>query len=1644
MDFILTMIINAVADAVTGCFNLLIDLFQNGIGFSGKNGRTTLGSFFALFNFCQSAYTVFLWAGFFILFTICVFQLFKAFFGNIVEAESPLPLVVKTIVFTVMIAFSQDICQFIIGIGAVPYEILNKLTVTEHDYKMDYDAIAGAGMFSTVDGGETLSIGALGLLFFVIFLIMLIKEFFKLLIEIVERYVILGLLTTVAPLCIACGASKATAKIFKNFIMMYISQVIVMSFSVFFLRAFSYAIGNWLKSAVGSTATFMGESFTPPNFFVQGLMVLAWLKLGQRVDSYMSQLGLSVAQAGGTADTFMAGVHQGLQPGSAASGISNAITNKMLGTNFNKNNRGNENMWQALKNGNLSKKSGILEAARVDKSNNVTSGNRRLAGEKKAKSDRAAYSAKELKSMMADRQNTYGGSSSNGGYAVANGVKDAFGLDKDLKAQPGSYIHGNKVHAEYLDKDGNLQVYEGMVGDTNGNTKLGTLEGKGAMEGTNLSLVSGSTDGAIASANGLVNQGADFSKNSNDFEKVEGAQPQMEEAKVANDTFDNNVSGENAIHWDNDGNPIEPPGEEPQRADFPEGAEGDKAFEEAHAQWQAQSDAYNNADMVAPDGNVYEAGSLDNATHWDENGNAINPPGEEPQRSDFPEGAEGDQAFAEAHEAWEADKEAYDNASLIAPDGNIYEAGAMAMEDGSIAGEQIEPANQPAFDAEGNEVSLNDVARFDEDGNIVAPPGEEPQREDFAEGLAGDVAFAEAHNAWSEQSEAYNNASLTDSDGHMYKADANGEKDGMLYSEAPQLSNNAGESVAANETMRYSKDADGNVQEIAPPVAPQRENFKSEADFNAAQNKYEQDQKAYNNASMIAPDGVAYRAEGGQRGEALTDSNFKNSGNTFAKVASGAETFKQSATGNNAATVSTQGKALMQATGNHNGVTADRAVLEAGGTRGHIQDNNGNLAYNNNTGQFVSADNAINSDGKIADGIAGTYRNSSGQAVSESEALQNGKLKDGYTSEVPRFSAITSNSEAGRSFAAQQQSGEGIQLDTRRQKADGTYGAPTGHVTRYNADGTENAFGDFVRTMGQDGQPGQLVSASTFVSGADGNVATHALVDTSNGFQELNTNSSGQIQRYNRAGQEDANGEMVMDNYGNKYSASSFGINNEGQVQGYARSVQQSDSYDSLVSNSAGRPISVDANGNQSDNGQYYLKNTDLGTEVVPKSNYETNSAGETKAYKNTASEYYGDVVATVNSAGEQTGYARLSNPQAESSPMTYDRVPDSSPQGFHYEPNANNEGMYVSTVNSEGQQQYSQVRAYNSSEPIDTYKSKNETLTMSELDGSATPHSVVGYSRAEQGTTGEYCRDTSGGHHKISGFTEDGSMQRYSRQGNEMVPDQNGAYAQVEGAEPGQRNYVPVASNDTYMANYATDNGIKCTGDSSNNEVLFNIPKSNITESKTPGVLNATIDGRNFELQPTAMYGYTNDMTNQNTKKVTYNGKEYLMKESNYNFNVQSNREITRTYVGDQAARKAEDCGYQTSNTKTLTAMESGQGTVFMDSSVPRRRVEPKDGGEAYWVQNAMLTTDRRPNGSQANGDFRVSRNQKTGREVYQVPVQVRYNSEVGGQASLTFGTTIRENNTKMASRGPALIKDIKKAAKAIFGNPTNQMRGK
>ena len=124
MGWLLSAIIDLFAMMVFAIMSAMTSLLSDVIGLKGAE---TLKGMAEAFPVAEEAYKVFLAGGFLICLTITVFQLFKALFGPLSEAESPVQLIVRTVFFLALIGFSIDICGFIIDIGTVPFQALNEL-----------------------------------------------------------------------------------------------------------------------------------------------------------------------------------------------------------------------------------------------------------------------------------------------------------------------------------------------------------------------------------------------------------------------------------------------------------------------------------------------------------------------------------------------------------------------------------------------------------------------------------------------------------------------------------------------------------------------------------------------------------------------------------------------------------------------------------------------------------------------------------------------------------------------------------------------------------------------------------------------------------------------------------------------------------------------------------------------------------------------------------------------------------------------------------------------------------------------------------------------------------------------------------------------------------------------------------------------------------------------------------------------------------------------------------------------------------------------------------------------------------------------------------------------------------------------------
>ncbi len=217
-------------------------------------------------------------------------------FGSIENSakDNPLIILVKAFFSVAAIYWGGYVLEYIVHLGSIPYNhFLNIEAVTEGKlyFKEFITGFFGFAAASITSWGNL----AKGLC--EIFLLIVIAwNLFKLVVEICERWLMVGVLVYTSPLVYCTIPSNDTSGIFRRWVSMFVGSVIQMSLSVMFLKLI--------------LSGFNGGS---SNYVIKLLMILAMCKIAQRVDTYLQQLGVGVATTGGNmVDDLIAGA-QGLK-----------------------------------------------------------------------------------------------------------------------------------------------------------------------------------------------------------------------------------------------------------------------------------------------------------------------------------------------------------------------------------------------------------------------------------------------------------------------------------------------------------------------------------------------------------------------------------------------------------------------------------------------------------------------------------------------------------------------------------------------------------------------------------------------------------------------------------------------------------------------------------------------------------------------------------------------------------------------------------------------------------------------------------------------------------------------------------------------------------------------------------------------------------------------------------------------------------------------------------------------------------------------------------------------------------------------------------------------------------------------------------
>ena len=206
--------------------------------------------------------------------------------------DNPGMVLVKTFFAVGGIYWGGYVLDYIVHLGSIPYDqFMNVNAVSLGTTRINLIGAVLEGLAGLAGAWATgLALGLLEL-----FVLAIIAwNLFKLVLEVCERWLMVGILVYTSPLVYCTIPSNETSQIFKRWVSMFVGSVMQMSLSVMFLKLI--------------LSGFNGTSQTP--FFLKMLMILAMCKIAQRMDSYLQQLGVGVATTGGNMlDDVIASAH---------------------------------------------------------------------------------------------------------------------------------------------------------------------------------------------------------------------------------------------------------------------------------------------------------------------------------------------------------------------------------------------------------------------------------------------------------------------------------------------------------------------------------------------------------------------------------------------------------------------------------------------------------------------------------------------------------------------------------------------------------------------------------------------------------------------------------------------------------------------------------------------------------------------------------------------------------------------------------------------------------------------------------------------------------------------------------------------------------------------------------------------------------------------------------------------------------------------------------------------------------------------------------------------------------------------------------------------------------------------------------------
>ncbi len=214
-----------------------LDLISTSVlGALGCNMTT----FLRYFPAAKTMYEVFVALAIGLILLNWVWQLFRNYgLAAGIEAEDPVKLSIRSVLFILLAYFADDIVNIILKIGGTPYQWVLTSSLPPLDFASFNSTI-------TVILGVCAS-GAVAIIA-LLFVLIMAWNYIKLLFEAAERYILLGVLVYTAPIAFALGSSKTTSGIFQSWCRMLGGQIFLLIMNAWCLRLFTSMVGTFLSN----------------------------------------------------------------------------------------------------------------------------------------------------------------------------------------------------------------------------------------------------------------------------------------------------------------------------------------------------------------------------------------------------------------------------------------------------------------------------------------------------------------------------------------------------------------------------------------------------------------------------------------------------------------------------------------------------------------------------------------------------------------------------------------------------------------------------------------------------------------------------------------------------------------------------------------------------------------------------------------------------------------------------------------------------------------------------------------------------------------------------------------------------------------------------------------------------------------------------------------------------------------------------------------------------------------------------------------------------------------------------------------------------------------------------------------------------